>query len=213
MSVETTFTSWTHEVPRSVSVHPDLRFWKQAEVEAVDEPDMDVDVTLRLVFDEADLRYVVDSMVVRRRDDDSEISSAVLRSVRVQDVVRRGLQLVGPYVESTKARVPVPLPPELVQRIRQLGPSEDESLLWLARVYKVAHAMNLPPAKAVQQQLGLTTPNASIWIRRARDRGILDDDARRRSASSADAPYDMGLIFDADQEPAIVRKQPTDAGH
>ena len=62
-----------------------------------------------------------------------------------------------------------------VQRIRRDGPGDDRSLLWVARIYRIAVALNQRPAKAVQDMLGLTPPNASIWIRRARDRRLLDD--------------------------------------
>jgi hypothetical protein len=50
----------------------------------------------------------------------------------------------------------------------------DETLLWVARIYVIAELAGDPPAKAVRESLGIPESTANNWIRRAKDRGILD---------------------------------------
>mgnify|MGYP001580482981 FL=1 len=48
-------------------------------------------------------------------------------------------------------------------------------MLAVARIYRYAEILQQSPAKAVQNVLGLTAPTATLWIRRARGRGLLGD--------------------------------------
>ncbi|WP_285580120.1 hypothetical protein [Herbidospora sp. NBRC 101105] len=53
------------------------------------------------------------------------------------------------------------------------GPTEDSQKA-VALSYSIASARGDPPAKSVEQDLGLTAPTAGRWIRMARDRGFLE---------------------------------------
>ena len=48
-------------------------------------------------------------------------------------------------------------------------------MLATARVYRYAQILQKSPAKAVQEDLGLTAPTATLWIRRARMLGLLGE--------------------------------------
>jgi hypothetical protein len=56
--------------------------------------------------------------------------------------------------------------------------STRERLEEVARVYREAFAANQPPAKAVEERLGLTQGRASSLIARAREVGMLPPTSR-----------------------------------
>jgi len=70
---------------------------------------------------------------------------------------------VGPVVLSQRAR----------DRMVEAGPT-DETLLWVARIYIMAELVGDPPAKHVREAFKVPTSTAGYWIRRAKDRKILN---------------------------------------
>lgn len=58
-------------------------------------------------------------------------------------------------------------------RLRAQGPT-DETLKWVAFFYGLGSVLGLPPAKQVESNLGVPRTTASKWVRRARERGLLD---------------------------------------
>lgn len=198
------WVSWSAEDPQTtVEVAPDLRLPKYLEAFVVGEPDIEVDLRISAVLDESLGRYVTDVLELRRRSSGDDITGAVLRSVRVQDYLRRAVRdaLRDGQVSAGSALFDVEfeLRPDDAAKVRALGPSSPEAMRWTARIYRFAAAVNERPAKAVQEQLGLTVPNASVWIRRARDTGVLVDPQRpsggddsRRAFERARRVGDMG---------------------
>jgi hypothetical protein len=178
MTIRTSGITSEDDTESEVHIEPDLYFPKFVELDVTDEPDMDVDAKIALTFSTSQGRYVADSITVKRRAG-GDVNAITLRAVRVQDLIQRGTRNL-PVYESTRGRVALSaaLTAEQVDAIHRLGPSQDEALRWAARVYLIAAALNMAPAKAVADQLGLTTPNASVWIRRARDRGLLSEPPR-----------------------------------
>lgn len=59
------------------------------------------------------------------------------------------------------------------------GPSCDDSLRWVARIFTLAWARHEPPAQAIERRLGLARPTVTGWLRRARDRSLLTDPTQR----------------------------------
>lgn len=64
------------------------------------------------------------------------------------------------------------------EAIRSAGPT-DESLRVVADIYEIARLMGDPPARQVEKTLNMPRTTASKWIRRARERGILEVDPVR----------------------------------
>jgi hypothetical protein len=60
-----------------------------------------------------------------------------------------------------------------VAYLRLQGPTDD-SLEWVAYFYNLAGVLGLPPARQVEVGLDLPRTTATKWIRRARDKGLLD---------------------------------------
>lgn len=109
-----------------------------------------------------------------------KITSTDLRDMRVQNWVsnaaarmlkRRRVQADGTVVLT--AGGPYHLTDEEVLKVKAAGPT-DESLEVAAEFYEFAKALGRPPAKEVEQQLDLPRTTASNWIRKARERGLLD---------------------------------------
>ena len=181
MTIETRYVTYAAGDPEThVGVEPDLWFEKYAHIEVTDDPRLPLDVTLRVVFDRAAAQYMVDSMTLRRKKASGAypgptvLNSVALREVPVLELLRN----LGPSVHigsPTGMKMADTLSADEAEAIKAAGPSNGETLLWVSRIYTVAHALNQPPGKAVQEQLRLTGPTASVWIRRARDRGLLHE--------------------------------------
>ena len=181
MPIEARYVEMTVEDPEPfVHMEPDLWFAKYAFIDVHDEPRMPLDVSLRVVFDRAAGQYMVDSMTLRRKKGIGDypgatvLNSVALREIPVQELLRQ----LGPSVHIGSVdgpRMPEELTAEQAANLKAAGPRDRETLLWVARIYTVAHALNQAPGKAVQEQLRLTGATASVWIRRARDRGLLHE--------------------------------------
>ncbi|MBK4347238.1 hypothetical protein [Lacisediminihabitans changchengi] len=177
MTVATSFAEFSSGSKLSkVSALPDLVFPRYVRIEVEDEPGTSVDFVLLAVFDLAAHRYVVDSIEVRRRAPGDDVNAVALRSVRVQEFLRRGLMdAIGTAesVETADGYMPPTLSEKRAAEIRFAGPSDLATLTWVARFYARAEALSMQPARAVQESIGIPAPTASVWIRRARDRGLL----------------------------------------
>lgn len=158
-----------------LSIAPDLLVPQYANIAVRDEPDIDVDLDIKVTYDQYAGRYVADSIHFVRREVGAGVGSVAIRAVPIQEYLRAltGTVYYSGYGFRPVMQMPEVLPDELVAQIKRDGPSDDESLRWVARIYIVAEAFNLPPGQAVREQLQMPTPTASVWIRRARDRGIL----------------------------------------
>ena len=100
-----------------------------------------------------------------------EVTGTDLRAVRVRDLVRTHLPqfVIAPEGSSLS------ISPELRDELRSAGPSNGRARRTAADLYNFASALGLPPAKYVQDQLGLSPATASRWIKRVRELGWLDD--------------------------------------
>lgn len=189
MAIRAQWLGWSADDPATTAlVSPDLVFPKYLDAYVVNESELDVDLRISAVFD-ADLeRYVVDRLEARRKVPGGDINGTSIRALRVQDYLRtavRNALRVGQVRErSPMFNMEFELRAEDAPSIRQLGPSSEEALTWVARIYKFAVAVSDPPARAVQEQLGISVPTASVWIRRARDRGILVEPSPLSTAES-----------------------------
>lgn len=127
-------------------------------------------------------RYVVQELRVTRQDGAPPITSELIRMIPIQGLLRGAVVSMvdvrldlqprqdGPGILSVK-RVVLPQPER--ERLVAAGPT-DETLLWVARFYILANLAGEPPAKFVRQTFGIPVSTAGYWIRRAKDRDILD---------------------------------------
>lgn len=154
-----------------VDVCPDLRLPRYAAIDVTNDDRSTLDLSLRLVFDEHAAQYVVDTLIAHRRDGNTNVDGVALRKVPVQEYMRE-IEWAATIADTGEV-MPNPLSAHIVEDVKRRGPSDLDGLRWVARVYAAAHAFRRAPARAVQEQLSMPTPTASVWIRRARDRGLL----------------------------------------
>lgn len=157
-------------------IEPDLALPRYALIHVVDEPDLIFDIDLAVYFDQSRRRYEVHSMTTTaRRTWDSRVSTFALRDVAVDDLLRRGLGAQVHIGSMDGPVIPEVLDAAEAAAIRAAGIGDDETLRWVARIYARADALLQAPLAEVQRQLQMPRPTASVWLRRARDRGFLPE--------------------------------------
>jgi hypothetical protein len=123
----------------------------------------------------------VQELRITRQNEGEPITSELIRKIPVQRLIRGlvsdavELWILQPSPEGTRnyAISLVELSEDERGRLVAAGPT-DETLLWVARIYVMAELAGDPPAKSVRETFGVPTSTASYWIKRARDRKILD---------------------------------------
>lgn len=156
----------------SIVTDPDLVIPKQAEIQ-VDDSTIDCDIVIEATYDYALRRYVASKVSASRRGDGLEVNGSMLRELRVQEYIRDGLRGEFDIQLGDGSQEVAILDEDRRDELVAAGPGNRETLLWLARIYRSAEVLNVPPVKAVQEQLGLTQSTATLWVRRARAEGIL----------------------------------------
>ncbi len=158
-----------------------------------------LDVKLEVRYEPLVMKYVLHGLTFVRDTPDVEVTGTVLRTVPVHELLKRA---------TSKARVKPLLPGDFKsQEAGSFGPSDpnslvaqgpsDETLLSIARHYRVAEVIGLKPALYVQSFLGIPYPTVSNWISRAKTAGFFPTtasiaaDAETLKMSSPEA-YDEG---------------------
>lgn len=147
--------------------------------------DVGVDYVAALVLEGR--RYVVQELRILRRDDGPPITSELIRGIPVAMLIRGTVSnlvelrtdpdaVYGSDGVRMRAPEQVVITPDERGRLVGAGPA-DETLLWVARIYVMAELAGDPPAKSVKETLAIPTSTAGYWIRRAKDRGILTQQA------------------------------------
>jgi hypothetical protein len=127
-------------------------------------------------------RCVVQKLLITRQANGAQITSELIRGIGVQGLIRGSvsdsveLRYQQPSIEVERAYTvgEVVLVPEERDRLVAAGPT-DETLRCVARIYVMAELAGDPPAKFVKENLDIPMSTANSWIRRAKDRGTLDD--------------------------------------
>lgn len=118
-------------------------------------------------------RYVVERLTTTRRPGGVPVTGEALRKIAIQDLVLVAVAgTVGPLDEQGNP-VPMRYSDEEVAAIRRQGPT-DSTLSKVAQLYVIGRLVGTAPAKNVAAVLGIPMPTANNWIRRAKDRGLLD---------------------------------------
>lgn len=120
-----------------------------------------------------DVDLEIDSLTTFRRSSSDRVGGTALRTIPVKELMR-DMGWVA-RIAGAEERLPDPLPRELVDRLRGQDSGSNETLLWMARVCVTANAAFQASSQAGRDNFGMVTATASVWVRRARDRGFLPD--------------------------------------
>lgn len=127
------------------------------------------DLEVDLVLDGR--RYVVDVLTIRRQEGGVSITGEHIRKIPVQEIVLSLVKsLLGPVPGSTES---AKIARKEIKAAVEAGPT-DQTLEVVARFYVIAELAGEPPAKSVRETLKIPASTANVWIRRAKDRGILN---------------------------------------
>jgi hypothetical protein len=138
-------------------------------------PDLDGHgVEAKIIYDGE--RYVCAELRMWQLDGGPPVTGEAIRAVPVKHLVRRAIrmQLYEPTEwddrgwESRFELMPAAKPPPDAKRH-----GTDEMARWVAQVYQLAVALNEPPTKTVQDELGVSRATAGRWVAEARERGLL----------------------------------------
>jgi len=127
-------------------------------------------------------RLVARSVKVHQRVGGPPVTGEAIRSIPVATMVRAaagGILVEHPDEEGSSIKLLSPIglmggvvPEAYLPRLRQNGPT-DETLQWVARVYRVALLLSDPPTKAVEALFEVPRSTAGRWVAAARRRGFL----------------------------------------
>lgn len=132
----------------------------------------DCAATIKAIYDPKAGRYLVRSLTIEALCD-HEVTSEMLRGWRIGALLRQA-------VEHHAAHLLHPI--VTTKRDPQAGPTT-ETLQDVALIYRLALLAGEAPTQAVAAHLGIPKSTASVWVTRARDRGLLTVVDRRAPGS------------------------------
>lgn len=140
-------------------------------------PDIPGAVRARIVYDPAFRRAVAESIRVDRDGPGEEVTTTLLRDIRVQAIVQWAAARVvriyrdGGELESYG---------EYIARLRvDEGRSDDQNLREAVRLYRLGSVINDGPLKLVSEELGVSISTATRMMNRARVAGLVDEETGR----------------------------------
>lgn len=144
-----------------------------------DEPEIKGKLSMEVVYDNLLGRFVPESVTLSRHGEGDEVTSVNMRALRIQEYLREAVTMFVLYEDVESGGWVGHGPVRRLARDDEAkaavnaGPVR-ESLQLAARIYQIAKVVNMPPAKAVADQLGLAPRTAAHWIAKARAQGLLD---------------------------------------
>lgn len=173
-------TRTTGSAPSSVEVVPGLRL--PSFVDVTREDWRGVDIAARVTFHTG--RAAVSELTMTQREGGPAITGDLLRLLSVSAFVKHALghawnnlrvvrEYVQPEIDEPDERVAWHLLSVSDRdRMRAAGPV-DESLKWVAQIYRVALLLEEPPTKSVSGAFGIAQSTAGQWVAAARRKGFL----------------------------------------
>jgi hypothetical protein len=153
--------------PANIRVAPDLLFPRTIDVTEVGAPSAPYDIELFATWDDERLGYSIRRLSVERKNE--PITGAGIRSIAVQELFQSGVAMSAELADGT---VIEHLGRDLGDRLE--GASDEERLLWAARIYAIARAYGTPPLKTVSEVLRISQSTATRMVARAREAHLLD---------------------------------------
>jgi transposase-like protein len=123
---------------------------------------LEYDVAVELEL-QATGAYEIRKLTLTAVEGGPEVTTEALRGIPLRSIVR----LISTSLETWA------IGDADAKEIASHGPT-DEALTWAARTYALARLTGQSPAKVVAERFGLQPRTATNWIRRARERGLLD---------------------------------------
>jgi hypothetical protein len=137
--------------------------------------------TCRLEYSESAARYEIAAFGLDRRKADIEITGALWRTVRVQEIIQTVIDISLPLW--TRPISDLRRDHGLSARdIPGLDSGSSDAILLTAVAYRIAEISNENPALAVAETLGLKQRTATNWIQRARGDGYLSSTDHEKQA-------------------------------
>jgi hypothetical protein len=136
-------------------------------------PDIPGAVRAQVVYDPTLRRAAAESIRVDRSGQGGEVTTTLLRDLRVQAIVKwaaaRVVRIDGGLSE------PETYGQYLARLKADESRSEDQNLREAVRLYRLASVINGGPLKLVSEQLGVSVSTATRMINRARIAGLVDE--------------------------------------
>ncbi|SFS17504.1 hypothetical protein SAMN04487846_3578 [Microbacterium sp. cf046] len=140
-------------------------------------PDIPGAVRARIVYDPVLRRAVAESVRVDRDGLGDEVTTTLLRDVRVQAIVQWAAARV---VRIDRDGGDPELYGEYITRLRaEEGRSEEQNLREAVRLYRLGSVINDGPLKLVSEELGVSISTATRMMNRARVAGLVDEETGR----------------------------------
>lgn len=136
-------------------------------------PDIPGSVRAHLVYDPTLRRAAAESIRVDRSGEGDEVTTTLLRDLRVQAIVKwaaaRVVRIDGDLSE------PETYGQYLTRLQADESRSEEQNLREAVRLYRLASVINDGPLKLVSEQLGVSVSTATRMMNRARIGGLVDE--------------------------------------
>lgn len=136
-------------------------------------PDIPGAVRAHVVYDATLRRAAAESIRVDRSGQGDEVTTTLLRDLRVQAIVKwaaaRVVRIHGDLSEPETYA-------QYLTRLRAVeSRSEEQTLREAVRLYRLASVINDGPLKLVSEQLGVSVSTATRMMNRARVAGLVDE--------------------------------------
>lgn len=136
-------------------------------------PDIPGAVRVHLVYDPTLRRAAAQSIQVDRSGEGDEVTTTLLRDLRVQAIVKwaaaRVVRIDGDFSEPETYG-------QYLTRLRaDESRCEEQNLREAVRLYRLASVINDGPLKLVSEQLGVSVSTATRMMNRARVAGLVDE--------------------------------------
>lgn len=156
------------EVVRAVQLAGQLRIFPSFKAHATG-PAIPYDVDLDAKFQEG--RFRVQNLVAQKRPKGEPVTNEGLRLIPVAQILQHAAEKVvieGEWGPNVVDWGPTALP----KRLPRQGP-DDEALILVAALYRLAYVTSVPPTQYVAKHLNLPKSTAGRWVSRARKAGHL----------------------------------------
>ena len=156
--------------PERIDVGDGISVPRSWDAVITEEPDIPGTLRVKVVYDNVLRRAVAASVTVERAGEGDEVTTPVLREVRVQEALTTsGVRVIT----VTKGEGESLNLSEYLGQVRaQTGRTVDESLDETVTLYRIASTINLPPLRFISNFLGVSVSTATRTMARAREAGI-----------------------------------------
>lgn len=153
-------------------------------------------VEIDVVFSDEAGRYLVDRVVAHRGPAPTEeITGALLREIRVQEIVQQSALGVVWFSDPRRGMMSNKWGLTFMRRITTVdGRARPEHVTTAARIYRIATIVGLPPLRTVAEKLGVSQSTATRLISKAREAGQV---LVARAPGSAEMATDHPSVFES----------------